>query len=86
MFTILFVWFIFMAALTIMQEYPAKEVTYIIPDLFNSAALYVSSLTSLALSATANRHQPQTVMRLVAQVTELTSIRLGSTRIIFVLI
>jgi hypothetical protein len=69
MFTGLSVWSVYMTALSILQEYPAKQATFIVPDLFNSAALYVSSLASLVLCATVNRHQPQTVIRLVAQVT-----------------
>lgn len=70
MFTALLGWFIYATALTILQEYPLKEATYIVPEFFNSASLYLSSIVSLALCATANRHRPQTIMRLVAQVTE----------------
>jgi hypothetical protein len=51
-----------------MHVYPAKDVTYKVSDVFNSTALYISSLASLVLCATVTRRKPQIVLRLVAQV------------------
>jgi hypothetical protein len=63
-------WFLYTTALSVMHVYPAKDVTYIVSDVFNSSTLYISSLASLVLCANVTRHKPQTVLRLVAQVSE----------------
>jgi poly(3-hydroxybutyrate) depolymerase len=82
MFIALFLWFIYITALSVLREYPAKQVAFVVQDLFNSVALYASSLASLALCVTANRRQPHNVMRLVAQVTEKNAFTEGRTVLI----
>ncbi|XP_069696515.1 uncharacterized protein [Periplaneta americana] len=70
-FVAMLAWYFYTSGLSFMHEYPGKAITYIVPDMFNSAAIYVTSVTSLGLFASVSRRRPEVIMRLLAQVDEI---------------